>query len=196
MYKSSLFLILGLLSASSLVAAQNRCIPETSVKEYHPFNLKSSKLNSFVSKEMEDSLIVGGVNGNKNFQQLELCIVSSDFGCDANIPSNCIYENVEYRFRVNQPVKGYLKVVGDVVEIVEDFYEGSGLNLYKEEGWGLRIAHLRYGERTVFATNGGGNPLTLEPARMNDARQWFQILNPESDLKRNRFQRIFKYLQE
>ncbi|KAF9195671.1 hypothetical protein BGZ50_003841 [Haplosporangium sp. Z 11] len=161
-------------------AVHNECIPETTIKEYHPFNLKSWKLNSLVSKEINDNVIVGGVNGDQNLQQLEMCIVSSDYGCNANIPSNCIYENVEYRIRVQEPVQGYLRIAGELIEIVEDFHDASGLNLYKEAGWGLRIARLNYdGSRSVFATNGGGNPLNMEPPRMNDSRQWFQIIEPQ-----------------
>ncbi|KAG0250211.1 hypothetical protein BG011_008577, partial [Mortierella polycephala] len=152
----------------------------TTIKEYHPFNLKSSKLNSLVSKFIDDYVIVGGVNGDRNLQPLEMCIVSSDYGCDAHIPSNCIYQNVEYRIRVQEPIQGYLRIVDDRIEIVENFHGASGLNLYKEEGWGLRIAHLLDdGSRIVFATNGGGNPVTLEPHRKDDARQWFQIIEPK-----------------
>ncbi|KAG0204384.1 hypothetical protein BGX28_003636 [Mortierella sp. GBA30] len=162
-------------------AAPTQCVPETSIKEYHPFELKSSKLNSIISKKIQSNLIVGGVNGNKNYEQLEMCIVSSGYGCDKTIKSHCIYQNVEYRFRVNKPVKGYIKIVGDEMDIVQDFYDASPLNLYKEAGWGLRIAHTKSdGSRSVWATNGGGSPVTLEPVRSNDARQWFQIMESNS----------------
>ncbi|KAF9950616.1 hypothetical protein BGZ65_006503, partial [Modicella reniformis] len=162
----------------------NECIPETNIKEYHPFELKSSKLNSMVSRMMDDNLLVGGINGNKNLEQLQFCIVSADMPCNAQMPSNCIYENVEYRFRVEGPITGYLSVTGNEVMIIPEFNYASGLNLYKEEGWGLRIAYLNYGTRLVFATNGGGNPLTLEEFRSNDARQWFQIMEPNYSVRK------------
>ncbi|KAF9950617.1 hypothetical protein BGZ65_006504 [Modicella reniformis] len=155
----------------------NQCMPGTSVKEYHPFLLESVRLRSPVSKKVNKDLVVGGVNDNKNFDQLELCIVSTTFGCDKFIPSNCIYQNVEYRFRVNSPVKGYLKVQDDAIEIVEDFNDASGLNLYREEGWGLRVAHIDDdGIRKVFSTNGAGNPITLVEQIKDDDKQWFEIL--------------------
>ncbi|KAG0222206.1 hypothetical protein BGX31_009280 [Mortierella sp. GBA43] len=153
------------------------CVPGVFVKEYHPFYLESVKLGSLVSKKAEELLVVGGVPGNKDFEQLELCVVSSDYGCDRNIPSNCIYPDVEYRFRVNGPVRGYLKINDNKeLEIVENYGDASGLNLYREEGWGLRVAHRQEdGSRAVFSTNGGGRAITLVEQVKNDAAQWFEI---------------------
>jgi len=139
----------------------NKCVPETSIKEYHPFTLLSSKLGTFVSKPFKFPFLVGGVAGSKAMETLKFCIVSSDRECSETIPANCIYENVEYRFRVNGPVKGYLKIDGDLLEVVSSFKEASGLNLYKKAGWGLRVAHVKNGFMTVLATNGGGVPLTM-----------------------------------
>jgi hypothetical protein len=161
----------------------NECVPETTIREYHPFQLKSSKLGTMVSKMIEDSLLVGGVQGDKNFQQLTMCIVSSDMECMPGMPSNCIYQNVEYRFRVQGPMEGYLRVDGPIIEIVQDWYGASPLTLYKEEGWGLRISQGFGDFRRVFATNGGGKPISMEPFRANDARQWFQIMEPSYDGK-------------
>ncbi|KAF9379581.1 hypothetical protein CPC16_010692 [Podila verticillata] len=155
----------------------NQCVPETSIREYHPFQLKSSNLNTQVSKERDEDILVGGVNGNKNFQQLEMCIASSDLGCSSTIKSACIYQNVEYKFRVNSPTKGYLRIEDNEVKIVKKFEDASGLNLYKEAGWGLRIAHLKKdGTRIVFAAKKQGEPITLEEPVTNAARQWFQII--------------------
>ncbi|KAF9105731.1 hypothetical protein BGX27_009485 [Mortierella sp. AM989] len=180
MIKSSFIAILGLMA--TLAVAQNKCLPDTDIKEYHPFYLKSANLDSYVSKNIEANLIVGGINGNKNFQQLKLCIVSSDHGCDKDIAASCIYEHVDYRIRVHRPMKGYLKVRGVNIEIVEDFHEGSGLHMFKEEGWGLRIGHVcPDGTESVFATNGGGNPLTMEKKVMNENRQWFQLVDEKED---------------
>lgn len=166
-----------LVSFSIAFAEPNECIPETSIKEYHPFQLKSSKLNSLVSKSVDGDLVVAGINGDKHLQQLELCIVSTDFGCDKYIPSNCIYQNVDYRFRVNRPIQGYLRVSESAVHIVGSFQNASPLNLYKEGGWGLRIAQRQHdGSRLVFSTDGGGKPITLVKPIKNDAQQWFQII--------------------
>ncbi|KAG0029390.1 hypothetical protein BGZ82_007977 [Podila clonocystis] len=154
----------------------NHCVPETSIREYHPFLLKSSNLDTFVSKMRVDNIIVGGIPGNKNFEELELCIASSEYGCNAEIRSNCIYQNVDYRFRVNSPVQGYLRVVGNKVDIVKDFKDASSLNLYKEAGWGLRIAHLKKdGSRIVFSATKEGEPITLEAVASNAERQWFEL---------------------
>ncbi|KAG0222202.1 hypothetical protein B0O80DRAFT_139441 [Mortierella sp. GBAus27b] len=153
-------------------------IPEVDLKEYHTFLLKSSKLGSIVSRTKDD-MLVGGDPENKSLDELELCIVSTDYGCDNHIPSGCIYPNVEYRFRVNNPVKGYLRTNGYIVEIVDDFDEATSMNLYKEADWGLRIAHFMYGRQDprVFTTNSEGKAISCEGPRQNDTRQMFQIIN-------------------
>ncbi|KAF9308706.1 hypothetical protein BG003_010713, partial [Podila horticola] len=157
--------------------SDNQCVPETSIREYHPFLLKSSNLDTYVSKMRVDNIIVGGIIGNKNFQELELCIASSEYGCNAEIKSNCIYQHVDYRFRVNSPVHGYLRIVENQVEIVADFKDASSLNLYKEAGWGLRIAHLKKdGSRIVFSATEEGESIKLEEMESNAKRQWFQLI--------------------
>ncbi|KAI9239348.1 MAG: hypothetical protein BYD32DRAFT_411580 [Podila humilis] len=155
----------------------NACVPETTIREYHPFLLKSSNLGTLISKQLVGNYLVGGIPGNKNFQELELCIVSSDYDCNAKIKSNCIYRDIEYRFRVNSPVQGYLRIVGNQVEIVKDFKNASGLTLYREAGWGLRVAHwTRYGERTVFAARYKGGPILMEEMVANAEHQWFELI--------------------
>ncbi|KAF9271744.1 hypothetical protein BGZ88_005675 [Linnemannia elongata] len=162
----------------------NECIPETTILEYQSFLLKSSNLNTIVSRYVDDDLLVGGINGNKNFEQLEMCIVSTDAPCNPPYPTNCIYQNVEYRFRIQSPIQGYLQVQGDVVSIVPDYQAASPLNLYKEEGWGLRIAQIQPdGSRLVFATQGQGNPITLEEQVTNASRQWFSLI-PSNFMRR------------
>ncbi|KAF9105080.1 hypothetical protein BGX27_009818 [Mortierella sp. AM989] len=169
---------------ATLAAAQTKCLPDTNIKEYHPFYLKSYKLDSYVSKEIEHDRLVGGINGNKNFQQLELCVVSSEHGCDRDIAANCIYENVDYRFRVHKPSKGYIKIKGDKLEIVDNFRDASPMNMFKREGRGMRIGHFdRGGSRSVLATNGGGKPLIMEDMVMDEHRQWFQLVDEKHDLE-------------
>ncbi|KAF9380513.1 hypothetical protein CPB97_008289 [Podila verticillata] len=161
----------------------NQCVPEVDIREYHPFQLKSWNLDSFLSKHLKSNLLVGGFKyGNKNFEQLEFCIVSSDYGCSTTIESQCIYQNVEYRFRVNGPVQGYLRIEDEQLRIVPDFESASSLNLYKEAGWGLRIAHLNTdGSRSVFETTSPGRAVLLTEFEKDNSRQWFQIIESDSN---------------
>ncbi|KAG0098914.1 hypothetical protein BGZ93_009887 [Podila epicladia] len=62
--------------------------------EHHFFHLNSCNLKSLVSKEMDSDTIVGGDCNNKDIEVLEICIISSTYGCSSEIVSNCIYENV------------------------------------------------------------------------------------------------------
>ncbi|KAG0359596.1 hypothetical protein BG005_000545 [Podila minutissima] len=155
----------------------NQCVPGVTLKEYHPFHLKSYNLKSLVSKEMDSDTIVGGVPNNKDFEELELCIVSSTYGCSSEIVSNCIYQNVPYRFRVSQPVQGYLRVDGNEVTIVPDYESSSEMNLYKgEANWALRVAHFDdNGVPQVFSAATAGAPIVLEEVVSNKYSQWMEI---------------------
>ncbi|KAI9234774.1 MAG: hypothetical protein BYD32DRAFT_464092 [Podila humilis] len=69
-----------------------------------------------------------------------------------------------------------------VAEIVGDFEKGSVLNLYKEVGWGLRIAHKdKDGVRTVLAVEEPGKPVTMELPESNASRQWFELQEVHRD---------------
>ncbi|KAF9580174.1 hypothetical protein BGW38_003287 [Lunasporangiospora selenospora] len=158
----------------------DQCIPEVDFKEYQPFLLKSSDLNSIVSRFRDFDVLVGGVDGNKMFDQLTMCVVSQDAPCDTDIPSDCIYDDMDYRFRVEGPIKGYLTTFGDHIKVVPDFDDASSLNFYKEKGWGLRIAEIQPdGSRLVFATEEKGFPLFLEKPAQDTKRQWFQLIDPD-----------------
>ncbi|KAF9945811.1 hypothetical protein BGZ70_003561 [Mortierella alpina] len=157
-------------------STSNKRVPEMSIKKYYPLTLLSSKLDTFVSRSYKFPFLVGGVTGSQALQQLDFCVVSTKHECSKAIASNCIFENVEYRFRVNGPVEGYLNIDGDVLKVMSSSKEASGLNLYKKAGWGLRVAHVRGDFMSVLATNGAGAVLTMEKFKENDARQWFQIV--------------------
>ncbi|KAF9373295.1 hypothetical protein CPB97_000669 [Podila verticillata] len=171
---ASLSLLLALLS----VFGRNECVPEISLREYEPFLLKSTLLNTIVSQAFDTNLVVGGINGDKDFKQLELCLTSTERGCSSIIQSDCIHQNQDYRFRVNAPVRGYLRLVDGEVDIVEDFDKASALSLFKEAGWPLRIAGRREtdGKRVVLAASERGGPITVERPKTDAIRQWFEII--------------------
>ncbi|KAF9315699.1 hypothetical protein BG003_002742 [Podila horticola] len=136
----------------------NKCLPIGNVKEYQTFEIRSMNLNTIISKERDDNIVM--------FQELELCVVSTDAECNPLYPTNCIYENVDYRFRVNGPIKGYLRVVGNEVEIVPHFSQASDLSLIHIPSEGhLRIGHRsRTGELQAFSARRAGHPIVIETA--------------------------------
>ncbi|KAG0287193.1 hypothetical protein BGZ96_008872 [Linnemannia gamsii] len=157
---------------------QNECIPGVSVKEYHPFRLVSTPFQAGVSKLNNSNRVIAAYSSQGDATVLDLCVVSSELGCMAGMPSNCIYDNVEYRFRVESPVKGYLKVEGDGVIVVDSFHEGSGLNFFKlSPDAGLMIAHMVDGEPLVFQTH-SSRQITLNPPVKGTAAQLFTIVIP------------------
>ncbi|KAF9319121.1 hypothetical protein BG003_009820 [Podila horticola] len=160
----------------------NQCIPKTDIKEYHPFQLLSYDLKTYLSKHITSELLVGGIpDREKYFQQLEFCIVSTDMECTTEIPTGCIRQNVEYRFRVHGPAKGYLQIEDEQLRIVPDFEDASGLNLYKEKDEGLRIAHINSdGSRSVLETSAPGRAVILNEPEKDNGRQWFEIKDPLS----------------
>ncbi|KAG0029394.1 hypothetical protein BGZ82_007981 [Podila clonocystis] len=165
----------------------NKCLPSGSVKEYQTFQLKSWNLQSIVSKERDDNILVAGIPGNKMFQELELCVVSTDGECNPPYPTNCIYENVEYRFRVNGPTEGYLRVSDNFVEIVDEFSRASPLNLQMI----AEVAALRVGYKDhhnvvqVFSAPRAGHPIVVEKAVSNKVSQWMEL--EKTDSRKGRF---------
>ncbi|KAG0013503.1 hypothetical protein BGZ81_000994 [Podila clonocystis] len=156
----------------------NQCVPGISIREYHPFMLKSALLNSIVSKEIDSNLVVGGIEDDKDLKQIELCIVSKDRPCHPLIHSECILQNGDYRFRVEAPLRGYLSIVEGQVEIVRNFEDASALGLFKQEpDWPLRISGRREdGKRIVLAAHMPGGPITVERPKSDAIQQWFEII--------------------
>ncbi|KAG0340178.1 hypothetical protein BG000_000490 [Podila horticola] len=166
---------LGALSDSLVV---RQCIPETNIQEYHPFQLLSIDLRTYLSKHINSNLLVGGfLGGNKYFQQLEFCIVSTDEECSIAIPSDCIYQGVEYRFRVYGPVQGYLQIEDEQLRIVPDFEDASSLSLFRGKDGGLRIDHQSPdGSRSVLQTGAAGRAVILNKYEQYNGRQYFEIM--------------------
>ncbi|KAG0264371.1 hypothetical protein BG011_006977 [Mortierella polycephala] len=66
-------------------------------------------------------------------------------GCDTNMPSNGIYRNVEYRFQAEKLEIDFLKIAGNIPEIMPDFRDTIALNMYNE----LRIGTDHDGSRDL-----------------------------------------------
>ncbi|KFH65882.1 hypothetical protein MVEG_07985 [Podila verticillata NRRL 6337] len=170
------------------ITSDPRCLPGTSIKEYQSFELLSHELDTYVSRKIDGSRLVGGVNGDKNLQKLEFCIVSSDrHHCDSIWGTACILENVDYRIRVKGRDKAYLRVDGHYVDVVSSFEDASPLSLSNDNGLGVRIAHqYEDGDKNVFATSVAfeeGKPIVLEYPQKNRKRQRFEIIEPSKGMK-------------
>ncbi|KAG0331390.1 hypothetical protein BG000_010963 [Podila horticola] len=183
----SVAFVASLVSASPYRQERFELCPGVTVKEYQSFHLKSASLKSYISKELDSDYIVGGINGNKDIQELELCVVSTDGECNPSYPTSCIYENAPYLFRVIQPVQGYLSVDGNEVKIVPDFNEASYLNLYKgEANWALRVAYFDENNTPqVFSAETAGDAIVLEEVVSNKYSQWMEI-EEVSDFKKKK----------
>ncbi|KAG0085623.1 hypothetical protein BGZ92_008851 [Podila epicladia] len=49
-----------------------------------------------------------------------------DMECDNHLnTSDCVRENAEYRIRVSMPIKGYLRVVNSLIEVVPSFQNAT-----------------------------------------------------------------------
>ncbi|KAF9282418.1 hypothetical protein BGZ74_002157, partial [Mortierella antarctica] len=163
----------------------NQCVPHVAIKEYEAFELYSYDLDSFVSNLPGHDVVVGGDPLDKHLQQLQFCIVSSDHECNPKFPTNCIYENVQYRYRVHGSEKGYLRIQDGLVRIVPEFEDATGLNLLWDDNRGLRIAKQnKKGSVSVLATTVPGKALTLQGATRPIDSQFFALSKLETPFKR------------
>ncbi|KAG0268718.1 hypothetical protein BGZ95_002339 [Linnemannia exigua] len=155
----------------------NECVVRGSILEYQTFEIKSWNLGSIVSRERNGDLVVAGISGSDVLEKLEFCVVSSEGECNPPFATHCIYENVEYRVRVNGPIKGYLRVIGGEVIIVPNFLEATGLNLQMiSDNAALRIGYKDMSGRTqVFSSPRAGNPIVVEEAVPNKVSQWVEL---------------------
>ncbi|KAG0235702.1 hypothetical protein BGW41_000704 [Actinomortierella wolfii] len=166
----------------------NKCIPEIDVREYQSFYLKSSAFNTYLSTHPEAPLhlVLAGYTAYQDRYSLKMCVASSEMACDPPFPTNCIYDSVDYVFRVEEPVKGYLKVDSTdddhVVLVTKDYHDATPLNFFKEEGWGLRIAQRQPdGDRLVFEVKQPAELITMNHPVKDLSKQWFSIQPPHDD---------------
>ncbi|KAG0032391.1 hypothetical protein BGZ81_011001 [Podila clonocystis] len=158
-----------------------KCLPSGTVREYQTFQLESLYLDSIVSKEPHDNILVGGIFGNKMLQELELCVVSDDVECNPPHTTDCIYEHVNYRFRVNGPIKGYLRVVDKVVEIVPHSSQASYLSIIEiptVEAFAVRH-NDRQGMFEAFSAPRAGEPILVRPLGPIDS-VWMRLKKTDS----------------
>jgi hypothetical protein len=162
-----------------LSTAEAQCLPNTAgIQEYKSFQLLSHELGTYVSKKLDGSQLVGGVEGDKSLEKLEFCAVSSDHHCDPFFSTNCVLENVDYRFRLKGTPKQYLQVDGQYVRVVETFEEASALSLSNDDSLGVRIAYkYESGEKKVFAIKADeeSQPIVLEYLQKKGDHQRFDI---------------------
>ncbi|KAG0359631.1 hypothetical protein BGX24_005743 [Mortierella sp. AD032] len=159
--------------------APNKCIPEN-IKEYRSFFLKGDNPGTYLSKSEYSDVVVSGMSSHLDNQSLKMCVVSTDAECDPAFQTHCVYENVEYRFRVEEPVVGYLRVIetddGKKITIVKDYNSASPLSIWKDGGWFLRVAQLQPdGSRLVFQTSTKGQPVDFVPLRFNGYQQYLHL---------------------
>lgn len=108
----------------------------TDIAESQPFQLSNPNTNSISLKHPgKESLVYEGIDGEKRFLPLQLCVVSTaDQDCVANEKSTCIYEDFEYRLRVFAPMSGYLAVQSHSVYMVSSYEEATDFSLVQGDG--------------------------------------------------------------
>lgn len=88
----------------------------------------------FVSRKLGVNCFVGSVRGDKSFLPLELCVVSENKECGPyHQAPNCIFENLDYRFRLNGCGKRYLRNDDGYFRIVAGFNDVSPLSLLDDD---------------------------------------------------------------
>ncbi|KAG0337746.1 hypothetical protein BG000_005039, partial [Podila horticola] len=155
----------------------SHCLRDLDIKEYQPFKLKNTFLDTFVSKIDYDNMLVGDLPGDNTFHELKFCIVSTDDECNSPLMSDCISENVEYRIRVFGPVKGYLYADDDVVTIQPGFEGASSLTLFRDRDGGLRISQwASNGDSVVLASLEPTAAYIWQESIMYDNHEWFELV--------------------
>lgn len=157
------------------------CIPNTKVKEHHPFAIYSVSLDYVLSKAFYNRELVGGMEDSRYLQPVVVCAVSDEMsGCDSERKSaRCISEDSGYYLRVESPLPGYLSVTSrEMVKIVDKFDEASRLRFSTTAG-GMRIGYVGGPDGMslrVFSAAYPGRPVELKDARTLAEDQMFELL--------------------
>ncbi|KAG0021578.1 hypothetical protein BGZ82_011298, partial [Podila clonocystis] len=150
------------------------CLPDTDAAEGSPFLVKNHALKSVVSIERGSNILVGGVNGNQNFEDVQFNVLP--FNGPKNL-GHCLREDFEYRFEVRVGhIRGYLQIQHGLLAIVREFDEASPLYFHKSAGQGLRIAEMTPQGPFAITTMGPGIPLIFERAESKNERQVFDLI--------------------
>ncbi|KAF9389426.1 hypothetical protein CPC16_005812 [Podila verticillata] len=156
------------------------CVPNTKVKEHHPFAIYSISLDYVLSKAFYNRELVGGMEDSRYLQPVVVCAVSDEMsGCDSEKSARCISEDSGYYLRVESPLPGYLSVTSrEMVKIVDTFDEASRLQFSTTAG-GIRIGHVGGPDGMslrVFSAAYPGRPVELKDARTLAEDQIFELL--------------------
>ncbi|KAG0015914.1 hypothetical protein BGZ81_011481 [Podila clonocystis] len=157
----------------------SECLPDTDVSEGMPFLVKNYALNSVVSIKHGNHILVGGIDGNRNFEEVEFNV--RPFNGQMNT-GHCLREDFDYRFEVRVGhIRGYLQVQHDLLVIVRDSDEASPLYFHKSSGQGLRIAEMTPRGPRVITNEYSGMPLVFERPESKNVGQVFELI-PARDM--------------
>ncbi|KAF9209077.1 hypothetical protein CPC16_010915 [Podila verticillata] len=164
--------------------ATKKCLPiwVTDITENQPFQLSNVNANPISLKHPgreglgKESLVYEGIDGEKTFLPLQLCVVSAaDQDCAVNEKSACIHEDVEYRLRIFAPVSGYLAVRSHSVYIVSSYEEATDFGLVQGDGEYVTVHDRSYkdGKDVVQYNVQPGKPLRVVPNKSDDLAIFF-----------------------
>jgi hypothetical protein len=162
-------------SLSEIKTIDNRkCLPDTYIKESELFLIKHQQFDSFVSLIKGNNVLCTGVKGNQDLQQLEFSVAKYN---EDEVSGDCIYEDVEYRFRVHSPtINGFLRVEDGFLVIVPEFKNAGALHFHKPSVQGVRISQVTTrGIRAVVA-KAPSMPLVIDHPEFKTADQMFDLV--------------------
>ncbi|KAF9584882.1 hypothetical protein BGW38_004803 [Lunasporangiospora selenospora] len=154
------------------------CVPGETLKEGQIFKLKSTELDTIVSKAGDN--IVGGRKGDKGLLDVELCFVASPFesSCTSEGNAECVKKDTDYYVRVNQPGDWFITVNNDKIGITDNIWTLVLFSLHKGANGGLRVSRNLWWTFVAWTTNGAGQQITTEFIKKNDPRQYFTVVIP------------------
>ncbi|KAF9947050.1 hypothetical protein BGZ72_010905 [Mortierella alpina] len=150
------------------------CLPDVDVKESELFRIKHQQFDSFVSLFIGNNFLFASIEDNQELQVLEFSVAKYN---KEGVPGDCIYEDIEYRFRVHSPtIEGFLRVEGMILVVVPEFENASALHFHKPANQGVRISQVTArGIRAVVAKS-PTLPLAIDHPEFKTADQMFDLV--------------------
>ncbi|KAG0357096.1 hypothetical protein BGX24_006285 [Mortierella sp. AD032] len=151
-----------------------KCLPDIYVKESELFLIKHQQFDSFVSLLNDSNVLCAGVKENQDLQLLKFSVAKYN---KDEVSGECIYEDVEYRFRVHGPtINGFLRVEDGFLVVVPEFKNAGALHFHKPSAQGVRISQVTTrGIRAVVA-KAPTIPLVIDHPEFKTEDQMFDLV--------------------
>lgn len=121
-----------------------------------------------------NNFLCAGVVDNQDLQLLEFSVAKYN---DDEVLGDCIYEDIDYRFRIHSTtINGFLRVEDGFLVVVPEYENASALHFHKPAEQGVRISQVTTRGIRAVAAKAPAMPLIIDLPEFKTADQMFDLV--------------------